>query len=215
MRGPGRYPAELHALDHEAAGLGDLGKPQGYALRQVSGWSKRYDAARTDDIPAMEQLAGWLRDSMPPDGAGTLIHNDFKLDNLVLDPADLTRVIGILDWEMCTLGDPLMDLGTTLSYWVESDDPPILHQARFGPTHAPGMMTRAQVVERYARTSGRDTSRILFYYVYGLFKTAVVAQQIYHRFKQGLTKDARFAQMIHGVRALAEQSCVVLERGSI
>ncbi len=152
---------------------------------------------------------------MPPDGAPALIHNDFKFDNLVLDPDDITRIIGILDWEMCTLGDPLMDLGTSLGYWVESTDPPMLHEIRFGPTHMPGMMTRVELTERYAEISGRDVSNIVFYYAYGLFKTAVVAQQIYYRFKQGLTRDERFAKMIVGVNVLSQYALSVIARGHV
>ena len=201
---------ELHSLDYQALGLGDLGRPAGYIERQITGWTKRYQAAQTDDIPALEEVARWLANNRPEDGAPTLLHNDFKFDNVILDPEDLTRIIGILDWEMCTLGDPLMDLGTSLSYWAESGDHPLLKEVRFGPTHLPGMMTRAQVVERYAETSGRDVSNIIFYYCYGLFKTAVVVQQIYYRYKQGLTKDERFAGMVQVVRALSDRASTVL-----
>jgi aminoglycoside phosphotransferase (APT) family kinase protein len=206
---------ELHAVDYQAAGLGDFGKPSGYVQRQVEGWSKRYTGARTDDIPAVDEVATWLATNLPPDSAGTLIHNDLKFDNLVLDPGDLVRVRGILDWEMSTLGDPLMDLGTTICYWVEAQDPPLMHQIRFGPTHLPGMMTRAEVAARYGEQSGRDLSRVVFYYVFGLFKTAVVAQQIYYRFHQGLTTDQRFAGMITGVRALAEKARMSIAKGSL
>ena len=207
--------AELHAVDYEAAGLGDFGKPSGYVERQVAGWSKRYTGSQTDAIPAVDEVATWLATHLPPDHPGTLIHNDFKFDNLVLDPADLTRVRGILDWEMSTLGDPLMDLGTSLCYWVDASDPALMHQIRFGPTHLPGMMSRTDLAARYGEKSGRDVSNIVFYYVFGLFKTAVVAQQIYYRFHQGLTKDQRFATMIIGVRALAEKARISIERGSL
>lgn len=206
---------ELHAIDYRAAGLADFGKPSGYVQRQVEGWSKRYAAAQTDDVPAVDEVAAWLAAHLPPDAPGTLIHNDLKFDNLVLDPDDLSRVRGILDWEMSTLGDPLMDLGTTLCYWVEAGDPPLMHQIRFGPTHVPGMMTRAEVAARYGERSGRDVSGIVFYYVFGLFKTAVVAQQIYYRFRQGLTSDQRFAAMITGVRALAEKARMTVARGAL
>jgi aminoglycoside phosphotransferase (APT) family kinase protein len=206
---------ELHAVDYQAAGLGDFGKPSGYVQRQVEGWSKRYTGSQTDDIPAVDEVATWLATHLPPDGPGTLIHNDLKFDNLVLDPDDLVRVRGILDWEMSTLGDPLMDLGTTLCYWVEATDPSLMHQIRFGPTHLPGMMTRAELAARYGERSGRDVSGLVFYYVFGLFKTAVVAQQIYYRFKQGLTKDQRFAGMITGVRAMAEKARQSIAQGSL
>ncbi|GAB4518958.1 MAG: phosphotransferase family protein [Haliangiales bacterium] len=207
--------AELHGLDIEAAGLGDFGKPKGYVERQVTGWSKRYADARTDDIPAVDEVAAWLADNLPPDGAPAIIHNDFKFDNLVLDPDDLTRVRGILDWEMSTIGDPLMDLGTALCYWVEASDPPLMNEIRFGPTNEPGMMTRRELAARYAESSGRDLSNIVFYYAFGLFKTAVVAQQIYYRFAQGLTKDQRFAMMIVGVRALAAQAKLAIDNDTL
>ncbi len=205
--------AELHAIDYRAIGLADFGKPAGYVTRQVSGWTERYRASRTDDIPDLERAGAWLAANLPPSTDASLIHNDFKFDNLVLDPADITRVVGILDWEMATLGDPLMDLGTALAYWVEENDPPLLATFRFGPTNYPGMMTRAELVRRYQERTGRDTSGILFYYCFGLFKTAVVLQQIYYRYHQGHTSDARFASMIDGVRLLAAMAAAALDRG--
>jgi len=203
--------AGLHALDIDASGLAELGHPEGYVRRQVEGWTRRYDAARTDDIPAMAAVAAGLAADLPASGPPTLIHNDFKYDNLVLDPDDLTRVRGVLDWEMATIGDPLMDLGTALCYWVEADDPPELRALAFGPTAAPGSYTRQAFAEHYARVTGRSLARLAFYRAFGLFKTAVVAQQIYLRFVRGHTTDPRFAMMIHGVRALATQAARVLE----
>ncbi len=195
--------ALLHALDYRAAGLDDLGKPQGYVERQVTGWSKRYQDARTDDVPDLERTMTWLAANRPAEAAGaTLIHNDFKFDNLVLDPNDLTRIVAVLDWEMATLGDPLMDLGTTLAYWTEPDDPSPLHQFIVGPTTQPGSMSRRELVERYGGTTGRDISNMLFYYVCGLFKVAVIAQQIYARYARGLTQDPRFAAFNNVVAAL-------------
>lgn len=216
--------AELHAVDYRAVGLGELGKPEGYVERQIRGWSKRYHKAQTDDIPSVNAVSGWLREqsgSLYGDGhaderAGSaLIHNDFKFDNVVLDPDDFANIVGILDWEMSTLGDPLMDLGTTLCYWVEGTDPPMLHEIRFGPTHLPGMFTRAQLVERYAETSGRNVDKIVFYYVFGLFKTAVVAQQIYYRYKHGHTTDQRFEKMLLGVKVLSQYAEAVIARGTV
>ncbi|MCK6537360.1 MAG: phosphotransferase family protein [Polyangiaceae bacterium] len=207
--------AELHAIDFAAAGLGDLGKPEGYVERQVRGWAQRYAGSKTDDIPAVEQLAAWLAERLPADGAPGLIHNDFKLDNVVLDPRDPTRIIGVLDWEMCTLGDPLMDLGTTLAYWVEPDDAEQFHAVRWGPTTLPGSLTRRQIADRWAQRTGRDASNALFYYAFGLFKTAVVLQQIYYRYRQGLTHDDRFAMLIHGVRLLAERGVEAIALGRI
>ena len=206
---------ELHALDYQRAGLADLGRPVGYVERQVSGWSKRYRDAQTDEVPALEACMRWLSARIPSSPAATLIHNDFKFDNLILDEAKPTRVIGLLDWEMATVGDPLMDLGTALCYWVDPEDPPALHMASFGPTTRPGCLNRRQIAERYALRSGRDVSNILFYYCFGLFKTAVVVQQIYFRYRQGLTSDARFAGLGEMARVLGEQAMASTERGSI
>ena len=203
---------ELHGLDYKAIGLGDFGQPEGYVARQVSGWAKRYKDAQTDDIPEVEQIGKWLEAHLPLSGKPTLIHNDYKFDNLVLDPGDLSKIVGILDWEMATVGDPLMDLGTALCYWVDAADPELARAFAFGPTSLPGMLTRRQVAERYGAATGRDLSRIDFYYCFGLFKTAVVAQQIYSRFKQGHTRDERFAMFIEAVRFLAHQAVASVDR---
>ena len=197
---------ELHALDWAKAGLSELGRPEGYVERQVSGWSKRYRDAQTDEVPVVNEVMDWLAKHIPASPPATLVHNDFKFDNLILDPGDLTRVVAVLDWEMATIGDPLMDLGTTLCYWVEAADPPELIAARFGPTTLPGSYTRAELCARYAERSGRDLTHIVFYYCFGLFKTAVVVQQIYYRYKQGLTRDPRFAQLASSMRLLVEQA---------
>jgi aminoglycoside phosphotransferase (APT) family kinase protein len=205
--------ARLHALDYEAAGLGDLGKPAGYVDRQVAGWANRYQNARTEDLPAMDRIAGWLTQNRPGEAGAALIHNDYKYDNLLLDPGDLTRIRAVFDWEMATLGDPLMDLGTTLSYWVEAADPKVLQGVAFGPTALPGSLTRRELVARYAEASGRDVSNMLFYYCFGLFKTAVIVQQIYARYVRGHTRDERFATLNHVVRVLAQQAVQAVEAG--
>ncbi len=193
--------ATIHALDYNAASLGDLGKPNGYVARQVRGWTERYANAKTDDILDIERTAAWLANHLPPESGAALIHNDYKYDNLVLDPRDLS-IRAVLDWEMATIGDPLMDLGTSLGYWVEENDPEELRTIAFCLTMLPGNFTRAEIVERYASASGRDVSHIKFYYVYALFKIAVIVQQIYNRFKQGHSHDERFAKMIDAVRVL-------------
>ncbi|MCA9595532.1 MAG: phosphotransferase family protein [Myxococcales bacterium] len=205
----------LHGLDFEAIGLGGLGKPEGYVERQVSGWTKRYGNSKTDEIPSVDQLGAWLAEHLPESGAPALIHNDYKLDNVVLDSQDLTRIVGVLDWEMSTIGDPLMDLGTSLSYWVEATDADEFQWVRWGPTSVPGSLTRTELVARYAEGSGRDVSNVLFYYCFGLFKTAVVLQQIYYRYKHGFTKDERFAPLIHGVRVLANRGVEAIELGHV
>ncbi len=190
----------LHAVDFESAGLSDLGKPEGYIERQIKGWTRRYYNAKTDEIPPLENAAKWLIENMPPDSGSSLIHNDFKYDNLVLDPNDWTKVIAVLDWEMSTLGDPLMDLGTSLGYWINYNDPEFMLQMSLNPTTSPGNPTRGELVEMYAKASGRDISDIVFYYAYGLFKIAVIVQQIYFRYQKGLTRDKRFANLIHAVK---------------
>ncbi|HYU15102.1 MAG TPA: phosphotransferase family protein [Candidatus Acidoferrum sp.] len=206
---------ELHGIDYAAIGLGDLGHPEGYAMRQVRGWTDRYAGSQTDDVPAVTRVATWLAENMPESGPPSLIHNDYKFDNVVLDPGDITRIIGVLDWEMATIGDPLMDLGTTLAYWVEADDPAPLVSARFGPTTLPGMMTRAEAAEHYAGRSGRSIDDIVFYFAFGLFKTAVVLQQIYYRWKQGVTRDPRFAPLIHAVGLLCERAATAIDQKSL
>ncbi len=207
--------AELHAVDYEAAGLGELGRPDGYVRRQVDGWTGRYRNSRTDDIPEMERVASWLDANAPPESGAALIHNDFKYDNLVLDPRDWGRVIAVLDWEMATLGDPLMDLGTSLGYWVEPQDPPELRALELSPTLLPGNPTRAELVERYAAASGRELRHPVFYYVYGLFKIAVIIQQIYFRYRRGDTRDPRFARLVEGVRGCARAALQAATLGRI
>ena len=204
---------DLHAVDFRAAGL--EGKPEGYVLRQVEGWTRRWHEARTDEVPDVDAMARWLLERIPPERPAVFLHNDFKYDNLVLDPADLTRVAGVLDWEMSTAGDPLMDLGTALGYWLEEGDPEPLKAFAFGPTFLPGSFTRAQLVEEYGRRSGRDVSGMLFYYCFALFKTAVVVQQIYRRYREGLTQDERFAGFGIGVQILARSAVEAAARGSI
>ena len=207
--------AELHALDYQAIGLGDLGRPDGYVLRQVRGWTERYTGSQTSDVPSVTRVSSWLVAHLPASGPPSLIHNDFKFDNLVLDPDDLTRVRGVLDWEMSTVGDPLMDLGGALAYWIEPTDPPPAVMMRFGPTTLPGMMTRAEIAARYAERTGRPLRDIVFYYVFGLFRNAVIVQQIFYRWKQGLTTDPRFAALGHAVAMLCDHAAVVIDRGAI
>jgi len=207
--------AVLHGLDPAAAGLGDLGKPEGYVERQVTGWTKRWHDAKTDDVPHVDEIAAWLAARIPAERGACIIHNDYKYDNLVLDPEDPTRIVGVLDWEMSTVGDPLMDLGTALGYWVEATDADEIRTFAFGPTYLPGSMTRTEIAARYGDQTGRDVSNMLFYFCFALFKTAVVAQQIYYRYKQGLTHDERFAAMIIGTRLLSEAAVRAAEAGRI
>ena len=207
--------ARLHGLDYAAIGLSDLGKPEGYLERQVRGWIERYYGSRTHDLPEVERVAAWLKEHMPAHSGATLIHNDYKYDNMVLDSADITRVKGVLDWEMCTIGDPLADLGTAIAYWVEAGDPQELQAIHWGPTTLPGSLVRRELVERYAAKTGRDVSKIIFYYVFALFKTAVITQQIYYRYHHGLTKDARFAALLDVTRILLQTAERSLHSGNL
>jgi aminoglycoside phosphotransferase (APT) family kinase protein len=208
--------AEIHAIDYEAAGLGELGSPHGYVQRQVEGWTKRYYNARTDEVPSIERLAEWLQQKLPADSVkAALIHNDYKYDNLVLAPDDLGRVVAVLDWEMATIGDPLMDLGTSLGYWVEAQDPEEWQRYGFGLTALPGSLTRTEMLDHYARLSGRVIGEPVFYFAYGLLKIAVIVQQIYFRYQKGLTRDPRFAQLGGLVKACGELAQRAIERRRI
>jgi aminoglycoside phosphotransferase (APT) family kinase protein len=193
---------DLHRVDARAAGLTDLGKGPGYVGRQVEGWSRRYRAAKTWNVPSFEHVMGWLEANQPGDVGTCVIHNDFRLDNVVLAPGDPRRIVGILDWEMATIGDPLMDLGGALAYWVQADDDRFMHILRRQPTHVPGMLTRAEVVEHYAARSGRQIDNWPFYEVFGLFRLATIAQQIYYRYHQKQTRNPAFRNFWLGVRYL-------------
>jgi aminoglycoside phosphotransferase (APT) family kinase protein len=210
--------AELHAVDDRAAGLENLGRPAGYAARQIAGWTGRWAAAKTDEVPDVDRAAEWLLAHPVSDvaeGGAALLHGDYKYDNLVLDPADPSRIVAVLDWEMATLGDPLMDLGTSLGYWIDPDDPPAMRRIPAGPTVLPGNLSRAEVVERYAIRSGRDVGDVVFYYVYGLVKIATIAQQIYFRYQQGLTHDPRFAGLLDAVRVFGRAAAQAIAKGRI
>jgi aminoglycoside phosphotransferase (APT) family kinase protein len=207
--------AQLHGLDYTAIGLTDLGKPHGYLDRQVKGWIERYHGSRTHDLPEVERISVWLNECKPRETFSALIHNDYKYDNLVLDPTNITRIVGVLDWEMCTIGDPLTDLGTALAYWVDPQDPEELQRIRWGPTTLPGTLTRAELVRRYAQTTGRDVSNMVFYRVLALFKVAVIIQQIYYRYHHGLTKDARFASLPEVVKVALRAAVRSAEENSL
>ena len=179
----------------------------------MTGWITRYTNAQTDPLPEMDRIAQWLTDHQPAGSDAALVHNDYKYDNLVLDPEDLTRIVAVLDWEMATVGDPLMDLGTTLGYWVEAGDPEPMHANAVGPTALPGSLTRQELVARYADKTGRDVSGMLFYYCFGLYKIAVIIQQIYARYVRGHTRDERFARLNERVAALSQAALLAAETG--
>jgi aminoglycoside phosphotransferase (APT) family kinase protein len=205
----------LHHVDYADVGLAELGKPQGYLQRQVRGWTERYYGSKTHDYPEVEKICNWMQGHMPSTTTISLIHNDYKYDNVMLDSRDITKIVGVLDWEMCTLGDPLADLGTTLAYWIDATDPEELQQNRWGPTNQPGSFTREEVVHSYALKTGCDASQIAFYLTLARFKLAVIVQQIYFRYQQGLTKDQRFASMPERIRLLLRAALYGAQTGKI
>jgi aminoglycoside phosphotransferase (APT) family kinase protein len=205
--------ADLHTMDLKAAGLTDFGKPDGYTQRQVEGWIGRYYKAETDQLESMNQVAGWLQKNIPAQKYVSFIHNDYKYDNLVLNPEKLDDIIAVLDWEMSTVGNPLMDLGTSLAYWAQAEDSEALKP--FSLTWLPGNYTRSELVNRYEEKTGFDLSDQVFYYVFGAFKIGVIIQQIYARYKKGYTQDPRFANLIYAVKACGANAVKALEKGSI
>ena len=199
--------ADLHAIDAGRTGLLARARPDGYVRRQVEGWSRRYRAARTKDAPSFEAVMAWLESNLPPDAKRpAIVHNDFKLDNVVLDPDDLARVTAVLDWEMATIGHPLMDLGNSLAYWVEAADLPAAEAYRMVSTNAAGCLTRAEVERHYTDRTAAPLENMEFFFCFGLFRLAGIAQQIYRRFGEGRADDPRFAALVHGVRALEKRA---------
>ncbi|MBK8902209.1 MAG: phosphotransferase family protein [Anaerolineaceae bacterium] len=185
--------AEFHAVDFAALGLSDLGKPEGFIERQVEGWYKRWHGAKEADLPEMDSIYQWLKANLPASADVSLVHNDYKLDNVMLAEDDPGRLVAIFDWDMCTLGDPMSDLGALLCYWTEPTDAPYFQQMAMMPTGDVGFLTRRELVERYAAKSGRSVHNINFYHTLGLFRLVVIIAQIYIRYARGQTQDARFA----------------------
>lgn len=186
---------ELHNVDYKAIGLIDLGKPEGYVERQVANWGKQYVKAKTAEVPEAEIVMNWMKDHQPKKYEHCLIHNDFKYDNVVFKDDSWQEITAVLDWEMATLGDPLMDLGTSLGYWTVATDHDFVKQGIPSPTIFEGNPIRSEIAKMYAEKSGRNIDNLVFYYVFGLFKIAVIAQQIYFRFSKGFTTDPRFANL--------------------
>jgi len=205
--------SELHGIDVQAAGLADIGRGPGYVERQVSQWSERYRRARTRNVPDFERVMRWLEDNRPPDSGYCLIHNDFRLDNMVLAERPPHEINAVVDWELATVGDPLMDLGCSLVYWLERGDGRIARRFKRQPTDLPGFPTREQLVRRYGEITGRDTEAFAFYGVFGLFRLAVIAQQIYHRYCEGATTNPSFRFFWIGVR-YAHRRCLRMMRAA-
>lgn len=185
--------ADFHAVDYAALGLESLGRPVGFVDRQIEGWYKRWHAAKVEDLPLMDQVYQWLKENRPASSAATLVHNDYKLDNVMLAADDPGRIVAVFDWDMCTLGDPLCDVGALLTYWSEPSDPEYYKEASMMPTDEPRFLSRQELVARYAERSGRDVSDIRFYHALGLYRLAVIIAQIYIRYHRGQTQDQRFA----------------------
>lgn len=206
--------ADLHSIDIEAAGLADWGKGPGYVERQVSGWSDRYRRARTDDVPDGEDVMAWLDANRPDDVGSCVIHGDWRLDNMIIESCSLTqesdpRILGVLDWEMATIGDPLMDIGAALAYWIDSTDAdvdPAFAALKRQPSDLPGMPTRTDIVRRYEQRVGRSDIDWTFYETYGLFRLAVILQQIWARYVAGQTTNPAFAPFGHAVRVLLDRA---------
>jgi aminoglycoside phosphotransferase (APT) family kinase protein len=184
----------LHSVDPAAAGLDQLGKGDGYVARQVGGWTARFEKSKTWNVPSWKKVIAWLDENQPADRGAVLIHNDFRFDNVVFDAAEPTRPIALLDWEMATVGDPLMDLGSTISYWIEADDSNMLQKFRMQPTNLPGMLSRREAVDYYCSRMGFELTdrEWAFYEVMGLFRLAVILQQIYYRYHHKQTTNPRF-----------------------
>lgn len=207
---------KLHSIDYRSIGLESFGRPEGYVMRQVKGWSDRYRAARTPDAPDFEDVMQWLMEKMPPDfERPAVIHNDYKFDNVVLNPDNPLEIIGVLDWEMATIGDPLMDLGSSLGYWVQTDDPEEVQAVGMLPTNLPGALTRMEMVQRYAEKSGIAINNFDFYLCFGVFRIAVILQQIYYRFYHGQTKDKRFGLLIIGVHVIDKMTKRFMEESKL
>ena len=193
---------QIHAVDWQAAGLAPFGHPEGFLQRQLTGWIERYQRSQTPDSPDVTALTGWLVEHVPSSPAPTLIHNDFKLNNMLLDAQDLARPVAVLDWEMTTIGDPLFDLAVFLSYWIQHDDSAELRAIQPTVTHLPGFLSRREMMQRYAARSGRDLSSLQFYLTFAYFKLSAILQQIYIRWLRGQTQDARFAVFGKRIRVL-------------
>lgn len=207
--------SELHSVDLVEAGLDNFGKPVGYVQRQVEGWSKRWVDAVTPDTANCDSTIKWLHDNMPPEsGKASVIHNDYKMDNVIFSLENPLQVIGVLDWEMSTVGDPLMDLGCTLGYWTQISDPDFFRESRTMPSDVEGAPTRAEIVARFQQQTGLAVDNFPFYFCFGLFRLAVIGQQIYYRYYNGLTSDQRFAGFIKKTHVL-QKMCELIISGKI
>ncbi|MEM9989122.1 MAG: phosphotransferase family protein, partial [Pseudomonadota bacterium] len=205
---------DLHQVDYTAIGLGDFGKPKGYVARQVEGWNKRFETALTPDVQPFEDVRDWLDHNQPEDcPQSSLLHGDYRIDNVILNPENPFDIRAVLDWELAALGDPLMDLGAALAYWIEPDDPPELRVLERQPSRAPGMLTRHQIVDLYTERRGLKVDDFTFYYVFGLFRLAGIAQQIYRRYHAGETTNPAFQFFGMGAQNLCQHCRQLINEG--
>ena len=207
--------SEIHSLDIQKIGLQHFGRPQGYVSRQVKGWIKRYNNAKTHDFIGIDKTMDWLTKNIPDSSEACLIHNDYKFDNLMFEISNKVSVNAVLDWEMATIGDPLMDLGTSLGYWIHETDPEMIQKLNLNITYIKGNPSRGELVHLYGERSGRSVKNILFYFVFGLFKIAGIIQQIYYRYKNGFTKDPRFKDLDKGVDLLGKMAFQAIQKRKI
>lgn len=207
--------SELHSVDLVEAGLENFGRPVGYVQRQIDGWCGRWTDAVTPDTVNCDATIKWLYDNMPKEsGKASVIHNDYKMDNVIFSLSDPLKVIGVLDWEMSTVGDPLMDLGCTLGYWTQTSDPDFFRESRTMPSDVEGAPTRAEIVSRFQQQTGLPVDNFPFYFCFGLFRLAVIGQQIYYRYYHGLTKDHRFKGFVKKAHVL-QNMCELIISGKI
>ena len=206
---------ELHSLDYKSIGLENLGRPYGYIDRQIEIWSNQYNIAKTTEIESAEKVIKWLYNNKPSSQNTSLIHNDYKYDNVVFKDENWNRINSILDWEMCTIGDPLMDLGTSIAYWTMSNDHPLILNGLKSPTIFEGNPSRSKIVELYCKKTNTEIDDFVFYYVYGLFKIAVIVQQIFFRFKKGLSSDQKFSKLDKYAKVLSDTAWQSIQKMQI
>jgi len=207
--------SELHSVDLKEAGLDNFGRPEGYVRRQVEGWCRRWGDSATPDTVDVDATMQWLNDNMPKEsGKASVIHNDYKLDNVIFSAENPLQVIGVLDWEMATVGDPLMDLGCTLGYWVQTSDPDFFRESRTMPSDIEGAPTRGEIIQRFQQKTGLDVDNFPFYFCFGLFRLCVIGQQIYYRYYHGHTKDERFAGFLKKAYVL-QKMCEMIMSGEV
>ncbi len=207
---------DMHKVDYKAVGLGDFGKPEGYVSRQILGWNRRWGKAWTEDVEKFEDVQQWLVDNMPERERGAaIIHGDYRIDNCILRQDDPTQIEAILDWEISALGDPMMDLGNTLAYWIEAGDPDFMKMLVRQPSMAEGMMSRQDILDFYAERTGADVSGFQFYYIYGIWRLAVILQQIYARYYRGQSDNPRFKDYGQMVNALGNLARYKIKTGTL